>query len=502
MIYLCQGVGSALSHLRPLEAPLDFTPARVAPPKWWLFVGLFALVTTVTLPLYAPHHTVAGWLLGSWLSIIWSLPFGMSIMVLAGLCLTYGDLRRQYKYALPVPSVTRDTLLIVQLPTIGRHDVMPSLRRVVASCEQFLPKFFDNWRIDVIAEEKSEARDALLALGSSHTRVLFVDAAYETLGGTKRKARANVWADQLRAIEGETHDNVWVLHMDDDTGIGRDTAEQMAKFIRNNPAGLRTAKHLVQGILTYPRQFAVNKLTWLADAVRPASDLSLFRLLTGRGNPLVGAHGELLLVRSSIEHQIGWDFGRILSITEDANFALLFASKFPGKSAWFSARCYGASPATLKDLVTQRERWARGLIHVACNPALPFKQRALLGYALSSWVVGPFQHIFFVLIVASLTGDMNTSPVTPLAIIAWACNMAAGLWMYVEGLMANVRASGAKWPTAGEWFGLLLMPFYSFLEGWAGLLGGIAFAKDRIGVNNADLFPVIAKPYVEQPVSV
>ena len=49
----------------------------------------------------------------------------------------------------------------------------------------------------------------------------------------------------------------------------------------NSPA----AMHLAQGILTYPREFAVNRLTWLADSIRPADDIGRFSACTGSGVP-------------------------------------------------------------------------------------------------------------------------------------------------------------------------------------------------------------------------
>ena len=66
--------------------------------------------------------------------------------------------------------------------------------------------------------------------------------------------------------------------MDDDTGVGPDTASALAQFInRQRRARPDDAKHMAQGILTYPRENAVNMLTWLADAVRPADDIARFR---------------------------------------------------------------------------------------------------------------------------------------------------------------------------------------------------------------------------------
>ena len=51
-------------------------------------------------------------------------------------------------------------------------------------------------------------------------------------------------------------DDVWVLHMDDDTGVGPDTAEALARFIVHSASAGRRGLHLAQGVLTYPREYA------------------------------------------------------------------------------------------------------------------------------------------------------------------------------------------------------------------------------------------------------
>ncbi|MBW8740768.1 MAG: hypothetical protein JF621_27905 [Streptomyces turgidiscabies] len=107
-----------------------------------------------------------------------------------------------------------------------------------------------------------------------------------------------------------------------------DTAEQVARFLNAQRRAGPEGKHLAQGMLTYPRENAVNRLTWLADAIRPVDDIARFAVLTGGGTPLAGLHGELLL-RASIEATIGWDFGPD-SICEDAHLALVFASRHKG----------------------------------------------------------------------------------------------------------------------------------------------------------------------------
>ena len=466
-------------------------PRALHPPRPSVLVWLTVVVFIVSLALYPRAWTLGEFGLGAYLSVVWTLPTGLSVMAVLGSLLA----RRSISGPSHLITTSRcDGMLVVQVPTIGRDDVMPALRRVVRSMEETVPTCFSSWRVDVVAEERSEARDELEALRSEHVRVLYVPAEYATPNATQAKARANCWLDQQRRQDGESRPDVWVLHMDDDTSVGPDTIRHIARFINGNSFGDYRSKVLAQGVLTYPRQFSSNVLVWLADAVRPGSDLSVFRWWTGRGRPLMGAHGELLLVRADIESGIGWDYGRDLSITEDANFALIFATRHPGRADWFPARSYGSSPESFADLVKQRRRWARGLLHVARNRTLPLRSRLLLRYALASWVVGPLQHVLVVLGVAAALGMRYTAPVQEWILGAWALNMGVGLWMYVDGLRANCHASGGRVP-ARYWAGLLLIPFFTLVEGWAGLRGFLAYVKDRIGWSRSELFEVIAKTH-------
>jgi beta-1,4-mannosyltransferase len=249
------------------------------------------------------------------------------------------------------------------------------------------------------------------------------------------------------------------------------------------------AKHMAQGILTYPREHAMNKLTWLADSARPAEDVARFSAWTGTGTPRAGLHGELLLVRASIEASIGWDFGP-RSIVEDAEFALIFSARYPGRSAWFGGRSYGASPATLRDFIRQRERWAWGLAALVFNRSLQLRNRLLLGYSVMSWVVGPIQNVGIVMFIGYLVQNDSTSPVTLLVVPLWALNMAYVIWMYWEGLRLNAGVSdGGRRKWWEPWAVILLIPVFGLLEGFGGVRGFVKFVR-----RTENKFVVIAKP--------
>ncbi|MFI6289394.1 glycosyltransferase family 2 protein [Streptomyces sp. NPDC051018] len=427
----------------------------------------------------------------SWaLSVVWSLPVVGVLVGIQGAWLIRRRVRRSERMVPPAPA--EQDFLIVLVPTIGRHDTYPALKRSVLSYAEHLPEYFPHLRIDVLTEEGCEAAESIDGLAASNPliRVVTVPKAYQTPNGTRFKARANNYAHELRIEEGEALDHVWVLHMDDDTGVGPDTAASLAQFInRQRRAHPDQAKHMAQGILTYPRENAVNLFTWLADAVRPADDIARFRALTGLGTPAAGVHGELLVLRASIEATIGWDFGP-KAIVEDAQLALTFCRRYPGRSDWFNGRCYGASPATTKDFVKQRDRWAWGLVALCFNRTIPLRYRWFLSVCVATWILGPLQHIVAVLCIGLMTGDLNTSPVTQSIVVFWSLNFAYVIWTYWEGLRLNAIASAngrRKW-----WEPIVvvaLIPVFSVLEGLGGFKGFLKFVR-----REENKFVVIAKP--------
>ena len=456
-------------------------------PRYWPLVTSFLVILLAIGWFAEPYAGSLGWPL----TILWTWPIVSTLVGIRGMARTRKLLRTSQSRWAGTGLIKCEDFLVVVVPTIGRHDTYPALQRSVLSYIAHLPRCFPWLRIDIVIEEGCEAEDriARLAARSDLVRLIAVPGRYRTANGTKFKARANHYAHELRIYEYEDRDDVWVLHMDDDTGVGPDTSLAMARFIEEQFEAGSKAKHMAQGILTYPREYAVNKVTWLADSVRPADDVARFSACTGSGTPRAGLHGELLLVRASVEATIGWDFGP-QSIVEDAQFALIFCDLYRGRSAWFGGRCYGASPATIRDFIRQRERWSWGLVGLVFNQSIPGRSRAYLGYSVVSWVAGPIQNVAVVLAVGALLADSNTSPVALLVLPLWALNMAYIVWMYWEGLRLNagVSAGGHRrwWEPAAV---IVLIPAFAMIEGLGGLRGFLRFA-----LHQENKFIVIAKP--------
>ncbi len=454
------------------------------PPRYWPFTVAYILLVAVTGWFTAARSGFLGWEL----TIIWCWPAANTIFSIRGIALSRKALRG---FWLSSPPGRQHDLLIITVPTIGRYHVLPALRRSLASHATSFPAWFSNFRIDVVIDEGCEAADDIRRIVAEHdgiARVITVPGNYRTQNGTRFKARANHYANEVHKYEGSARDDVWILHMDDDTGTCSDTARALAAFVEAQRRAGRRACHLAQGVLTYPRQLAANWFTWLADSVRPADDLSRFCAWTGTGTPRAGLHGELLFVRASVEAEIGWDFGPE-AIVEDAWFAMIFTQRYAGRSCWLPGRCYGASPATVRDFIRQRERWARGLLHLCANPLLSKGSRLYLAYSLTTWVLGPLQNTVTVIAVQVIVFSLNGSPVSVPVVLIWALNTSYYIWCYSEGLRTNAMASGGTRSWRDRIAVLILLPVFSMMEGIAGLIALFKFS----GGQEPD-FTVIAKP--------
>jgi beta-1,4-mannosyltransferase len=474
------------SRSPPQARELPRRLARWRPAVWPLVLSY--LVDLVCVGWYTlPSVGLLAWPL----TVMWTWPILTTLIGIVGIRRTRRALRKSAARWSGPGLMKSEDFLIVVLATIGRHDIFPALERSVVSYLTYLPKCFPRLRIDIVIDEGCEATSRItrLAAGSDMIRLVTVPMRYRTANGTRFKARASHYSHEVRIREHEDRDDVWVLHMDDDTGVGPDTAQAMARFIEEQFQAGPDAKHMAQGILTYPREYARNRLTWLADSARPAEDVARFSAWTGSGTPRAGVHGELLLVRASIEATIGWDFGP-QSIVEDAQFALIFSARYAGRSAWFGGRSYGASPATFRDFVRQRERWSWGLAALVFNRSLQLRSRLLLGYSVMSWVVGPIQNVGVVMLVAILVGNASTSPITLFVVPLWSLNMAYVIWMYWEGLRLNAGVSdGGRRKWWEPWTVVLLIPVFGLMEGVGGLCGFVKFVR-----RTENRFVVVAKP--------
>ncbi|KAH3695763.1 hypothetical protein DPMN_083222 [Dreissena polymorpha] len=144
-----------------------------------------------------------------------------------------------------------------------------------------------------------------------------------------------------------------------------DAIHGMVKFITNAKADIG------QGVITYAGHEVENWVTTLMDGIRTAKDYGLHRLAYQLFNrPLFGLKGSFIVVKTTVEEDIGFDYGPKESITEDTRFALTAWNK--GYKFGFIDGCMmEKSPFSVSDLIKQRKRWLMGNFHIVWGNTLP-----------------------------------------------------------------------------------------------------------------------------------
>ncbi len=449
---------------------------RLGVSLWLLAAVFFSVLSFVIL------HVSNTWnIFTVYATLSWS--FGMPIIIMSFI----GALRSR---SLRISNFKGrvSNLVIFEIPTIGNHDVIPALSRVVDSILKYAPNNLDRWRIDVVTEEWSEARDEISLKYASHPNfnLVIVPKDYQTKNHSLNKSRALQYATDYHISRGENTPDIWLFHLDDDASVGQDTVAAIAEHIKFK--GHRF--YIAQGVLAFPHHLSKSIIAKFADSMRPTDDLTRFYFFTALlKTPLVGLHGENLLVRSDVEANIGWDSGN-RPISDDSCFGLRFSEKYPGKSSFLPAFTYGASPSNVKDMLRQRRRWLVDLTNLGIYGPLPWRYRLLLIYSVIFWSSMATQNIMLVILILEGLHLIGFELITPPMAVMWAFTFSFWIWFYWNGLHINSAVSEEKIPFWKK--AALMVPLFFLVIGPLEFLGGVMglFAFLR----NERKFEVIRKP--------
>ena len=346
---------------------------------------------------------------------------------------------------------------------VSRGDNHEALGRSLSSTMIILEKFDVNYQIDVV----SDIRVAHKLGQKFRCKFHVVPDSYSTERNARYKARALHYLIEKDAKRKEdiSYNDVWVLHLDEESIITEQSLAGVHKFI-NNPAN---AKKVGQGEIKYNSSgYGDNTLITAIDNVRTGDDLGRFRFqYKTLHKPLFGMHGSYILVPNSIEKEIGFDLGGRGSITEDAYFAL-HASERGYKFDWVEGYIREQSPFTLNAILRQRRRWYCGLMYLSFDCELKLKTRFFLMLNMILWSIGWLGPL---LTIVALFNVGNYSPTYFI--------VGASL---IQGAYASVYLIGAyrgMLDTEINYFRkiyiyvmtFLLMPFSSAVEGTAILYG-------------------------------
>ncbi len=320
----------------------------------------------------------------------------------------------------------------------------------VLEAMQARPSF--RYRVEVVSDMPMEG---LPVHDSVHAIVVPED--YETSNGATHKARALHYALSVSRLP----EDAWILHLDEESHVTEGLIVGIREAVSEEE---RTGDHRIgQGLITYHRDLATNKLFSLADSIRVGDDIGRFHLQYRMHRILFGMHGSFLLVRSSIERQVGFDFPPEACTTEDTTWALRQMGA-GNRFRWVDGTVVEQSPGTFHDFVRQRRRWFTGMWWAARRTPVAARYRVPLIFAMSLWTIGWTGFAYSLLHVFSGVDVPHPIAVVGDAIFAvFVTNYVLGLWVSLS------MREGRRTVKRFRFFVLqaAMIPIFTVLEGSA-----------------------------------
>jgi egghead protein (zeste-white 4 protein) len=388
----------------------------------------------------------------SWGSLLW-----LSALIPSAIGLI-GMLWYRYPRDLDdVPAVPQ----LVSLRIVSRGDNVEAVTATIRRCQHEMartPLF--SYTIELVTENPE------IQFDDPDVVTLLLPAEYATPNHSLYKARALQFALDCSPLP----DDAWLVHLDEETQLTSSGIKGIARMIAEEEASGRL--RIGQGAILYHRDWKRHPFLTLADNIRTGDDFARFHFQHRVGVTLFGLHGSYIVCRNDVEKAVGFDFGPVGSITEDAFWALKCMED--GKRArWVEGYLEEQSTHGVVDFVKQRRRWFQGLAKVSLHAPVKRRFRLMLGFNTFTWMLAPLGLLY------TYMHFIWGFPVR--GWIAWAANFAFASFttLYLVGLRANLDEHGVtnRVKRAG-WYGLqiVLFPVYSLMEA-----AGVAYALVRPG---------------------
>ncbi|KAK3577874.1 hypothetical protein CHS0354_021844 [Potamilus streckersoni] len=150
---------------------------------------------------------------------------------------------------------------------------------------------------------------------STFVREIVVPKKYATIKHSLHKAQALHYC--LEKEIDNLSDDDWIVHLDEETIITEGSVIGLANFTTKELGSLG------QGVITYANEDIVNWWKTLADSVRVSIDVGLMKFCFQKlHRPVYGLKGSFIVVKSSVEKSLGFDFGPRGCLAEDLYFSL------------------------------------------------------------------------------------------------------------------------------------------------------------------------------------
>ena len=232
---------------------------------------------------------------------------------------------------------------------------------------------FSNYSIKVVVDEIGSG-----PIQGVETIVVPADFTIQS----RFKARALHYA--LRFLPDDK--NTWVLHLDEDALVTPQCVSSIVNYI------MKGGKPIANGPSVFP--YDGNVFTFLAEAQRHWTFYWLRDQL--ETSAVHWLNGSNLLIRTDIEHQIGWDFPNCF-ISEDSRFAYESSKKLHSAFGWHGGLTVETPPASIQGVLKQRMRWFYGsILNLRYVPRARLPRRI---YSIAVWTNGLILTLFFFVLV-------------------------------------------------------------------------------------------------------
>jgi beta-1,4-mannosyltransferase len=309
-----------------------------------------------------------------------------------------------------------------------------------------------NYVIEVLVDD--ELPPGLPAEGPS-LWYLVVPREYRTVKGSLFKARALQYAVEKSVLPP----NAWIIHLDEETRPTRSGIQGIARMIPEEEASGEL--RIGQGGILYHRNLREHPFLTLADSIRTGDDLARFHFAYKiLGSPLFGFHGSYIVTRNDVEKEVGFDFGPIGSITEDAFWAVMQA-QLGRKCRWVEGYMEEQSTKSALDFMKQRRRWFQGLVKVSLHAPVKLRHRMGILVNTAMWALAPIS-VAYTIAHLFLPGYVE-----PWIRILANLSLSSFATLYVVGLAINLAQRNTAWRyriplmTAQ----VALLPLFTALEG-------------------------------------
>jgi egghead protein (zeste-white 4 protein) len=383
----------------------------------------------------------------SYLSIAWVLPLAPAVLGLIGLLI--------YRRPFHATGAPRSMATSVSFRVVSRGTNPGAL---VATCRNIHETMAVMPLFPYVVEVVTDRAVGGLPPG---TQQLVVPPDFRTPNGSLYKARALHYALDVSAVA----EDAWIMHLDEESHISRSLVVGIVDAVCEEEESGRY--RIGQGAILYHRNLATHRFLTLADMIRSGEDLGRFHFQHRLGITLFGLHGSFILVRNSVEREVGFDFGPEGSITEDAFWALR-QMEHGRRCRWVDGYVVEQSCYSVRDFVKQRRRWFVGLWLVAVRAPSALRWRLALGTSTALWSISWIAVTYTYVNLA--TGVSTPLPIRLIGNFVFAFYLVE----YVLGLKINLdhrppigRLAAAKLYALQ----VILVPVFQLMEGASVLYG-------------------------------